>query len=223
MEYEYGPVFEELSQVGVVSYKDDHPFTGSEVLPAGHRNKPRRTLVNSAAESQYQALRIVSVPISQDALTSEQATFINGMLIPAAVAFFADTLKVFPVSGPLGRDYFCGQKWTHTDPHKCYMDASADEGACGDFVPPASHLTGKDQFGGTEYCTGATSADYNGCTSYPNPAGGGGVPNADFVLYVGARSVSPCPSSQGSGTLAFASSCQTDQYDRPTVGYVNFW
>ena len=143
------------------------------------------------------------------------------MLMPAAVAFFADTLKVFPVSGLLGRDYRCNQMYTHTDPFKCTMDASANEGSCGDLIPPASHLTGKDQFGGTEYCTGATSAAYSGCTSYPNP--GGGVPNADYVLYVGAQSVTPCPSSQGSGTLAFASSCQTDQYDRPTVGYVNFW
>ena len=229
-DYEYGPVFEEPEQVGAVYYTDAHPFAGTEALPAGHPAKsPRRILkVNSAAESQYQALRIVSVPISQDALTSEQTTFINDMLMPAAVAFFADTLKVFPVSGPLGRDHFCNSMYTHTDPYKCAMDASANAVTCGDFILPASHLTGKDQFGGSSWCTGATSADYNGCTSYPNPGGGGGgggggVPNADFVLYVGARSVSPCPSNQGSGTLAFASSCQTDQYDRPTVGYVNFW
>ena len=44
VQYEYGPVFEETSQRGVVFYKDDrHPFTGSEALPVGHRNKPRRT------------------------------------------------------------------------------------------------------------------------------------------------------------------------------------
>ena len=47
--------------------------------------------------------------------------------------------------------------------------------------------------------------------------------NADFVIYVTAQTVGSCPSEAGSGTLAFASSCRADQYDRPTFGYVNFW
>jgi leishmanolysin-like peptidase len=216
-------VIEEPEQVGAVYYTDAHPFAGTEALPAGHPAKsPRRILSsNSAAESEYQALRVVPVPISQSALTTEQATFNNDILMPTAVAFFADTLKVFPVPGPLGRDYFCNSMYTHTDPYKCAMDASTNARTCGDFILPDSHLTGKDQFGGAEYCTSATSAGYSSCTTYPNQ--GGGVPNADFVIYVGAQSVGSCPSSQGAGTLAFASSCQSDQYNRPTMGYVNFW
>ena len=31
-----------------------------------------------------------------------------------------------------------------------------------------------------------------------------------------------CPQQSGTGTLAYAGQCQTDQYDRPTVGFVNF-
>ncbi|KAJ0403536.1 hypothetical protein ATCC90586_006791 [Pythium insidiosum] len=45
-----------------------------------------------------------------------------------------------------------------------------------------------------------------------------GVPNADFILYVRAVKSKYCTDS----VLAYASSCQKDQYDRPTFGMANF-
>jgi len=42
-----------------------------------------------------------------------------------------------------------------------------------------------------------------------------GVPSADFVLYVTARPT-------GGSTLAWALTCQSDQYRRPTAGHANF-
>jgi hypothetical protein len=42
-----------------------------------------------------------------------------------------------------------------------------------------------------------------------------GVPNADFVLYVTARPAPP-------GVLAFASTCLTDEQDRPILGHANW-
>ena len=224
IEYAYAPVIAEPRSVGAVYYKDTHPFTGTEALPDGHPAKKinRRSAANNAAESEYNALRIVPEPISQEALTAAQAAFINDDLMPAAIAFFADTLKVFPVSGSLAKDYTCTLAWHHTNPSQCAMDASSNGATCGNLVNvPSAHLSGKDQFGRNSHCTDPSSASYSGCTTYPNQ--GGGVHNADFVIYVTAQSVSPCPSSLGSGTLAWSRQCQADQYDRPTMGYVNFW
>jgi leishmanolysin-like peptidase len=45
-----------------------------------------------------------------------------------------------------------------------------------------------------------------------------GVPNADFALFVTAKQTPTC----GPNTLAFASYCQHDQYDRPTIARANF-
>merc|ERR1712166_1724403 len=224
IQYTFGPVIDEPRQVGVVDYKNDaHPFTGSEALPAGHPStkRPRRAVSsNSAAESEYQAFRVVQHAVEQSALSTAEANFLNNVLMPAAIAFFADTLKVFPVSGKLGKDYHCSSSYSAPTPNKCASAITSS--TCGSLVTvPTSHLTGKDQYGGTEYCGSCSSSgSCSSCTTYDNQ--GGGVSNADFVIYVTAQTTSPCPSSSGTGTLAFASSCQTDQYDRPTVGYVNF-
>ena len=45
---------------------------------------------------------------------------------------------------------------------------------------------------------------------------GGGVVNSDFVLYISAKTIGSCPTSEGTrGTLAFAKACQMEsEYDR---------
>ena len=74
-----------------------------------------------------------------------------------------------------------------------------------------------DNYGNTKYCTDGYDTT---CTSYP--AAQTGVANADFLIYVTSQTVGSCPTTAaGSGTLAFAASCRQDQYDRPTVGFVN--
>ena len=39
---------------------------------------------------------------NQAAISAEKQTFLNDVLMPAAISFFSDTLKVFPVTGTLG-------------------------------------------------------------------------------------------------------------------------
>ncbi len=51
--------------------------------------------------------------------------------------------------------------------------------------------------------------------------GGTGIPNSDLHVFVYAENVGSCATA-GSSVLAFASSCQTDQNDRPTFGLINF-
>ncbi|RDD40190.1 Leishmanolysin-like peptidase [Trichoplax sp. H2] len=64
------------------------------------------------------------------------------------------------------------------------------------------------------YCTNAFSED--SCSTYAN---GPGVPNADFVLYVFAVDTTEC---SGGRTLAYSTSCITNDDGRPIAGFVNF-
>ena len=50
---------------------------------------------------------------------------------------------------------------------------------------------------------------------------GVGVPNTDLYVYVTAENVGNCAPT-GSLVLAYASNCQRDQLDRPTMGLINF-
>merc|ERR1719335_269927 len=43
-----------------------------------------------------------------------------------------------------------------------------------------------------------------------------------MIMYVTAKQGSSCPTGDSGGTVAYAGGCSYDQYDRPTVGYVNF-
>ncbi|EEY55218.1 leishmanolysin-like peptidase [Phytophthora infestans T30-4] len=77
---------------------------------------------------------------------------------------------------------------------------------------PADHFTS------FRYCDKCTS---NACSTdacIVTPAGTG-VPNTDFLIYVRVQDTASCKSSN---TMAYASTCQHDQYDRPTFGMVNF-
>jgi leishmanolysin-like peptidase len=50
-----------------------------------------------------------------------------------------------------------------------------------------------------------------------------GAANTDLYVFVTAEQTSHCPDpSAQSGTLAYAGSCQRDQFDRPIFGYINF-
>ncbi len=53
-----------------------------------------------------------------------------------------------------------------------------------------------------------------------------GVPNADLVIFVSGNNVSNgkqlCGNSSGSKSLAIASFCNLDQFDRPIIGFINF-
>ncbi|KAJ1475603.1 hypothetical protein T484DRAFT_1827726 [Baffinella frigidus] len=66
-------------------------------------------------------------------------------------------------------------------------------------------------------------------------SGGAGVADADLLIYVSAAADGPCADADlliyvsgaadgpcvSAGAIAYAQACQTDQLDRPVVGYVN--
>ena len=68
-----------------------------------------------------------------------------------------------------------------------------------------------------KYCTNSPT---KGCVTAPD---GGGVPNADYVLYVTAFQTPHCGKDNGeTQTLAYAGKCLKDQWDRPIAGAANF-
>jgi hypothetical protein len=103
--------------------------------------------------------------------------------------------------------------------------------------PPGAHpLCGSDEaapriprahFAPYRYCERSPTA---GCHEL---SGGGGVPRADFVLYVTAIQTARCgnagraargaaDSAHQTHTAAYAGSCARDQFDRPVAGAANF-
>eukprot|EP00656_Telonema_subtile_P051828 TRINITY_DN7072_c0_g3_i5.p1 TRINITY_DN7072_c0_g3~~TRINITY_DN7072_c0_g3_i5.p1 ORF type:complete len:1087 (+),score=149.88 TRINITY_DN7072_c0_g3_i5:225-3485(+) len=200
--YTWGP------STSVQAY-NHHPFAGQEALVTGHPARRSRlpSQDNPAGESSYEAIRVTAYPISQTGLSAAQQSFINNEIIPDAVEFLKQTLKVFPVSGNMYTDLSC-QSWYGGSFQTCSLLPDAK---CGAYVDiPSDHRSGKDQLGKDHYY------DFPDFVSYP--AAGAGVSATDFLLYVTSQAVGSC----SANVLAFASSCSTDQYDRPVVGYANF-
>ena len=57
------------------------------------------------------------------------------------------------------------------------------------------------------------------CQKCTKIQGGTGIPNADMRMYITADDTETC---QQNGILAYATTCQQDQYGRPTFGLANF-
>ena len=120
-----------------------------------------------------------------------KAAFLTQTLMPAAIAFFSSTLKVYPVSGNLKVPHTCSGN-IHGSCLQCSNTQSPQ--TCGSYVTiPADHMSTTDQMGKTKYCTGGCDSS---CTTY---SGGTGVSSADFLIYVMAQTVGPCPATAGSG------------------------
>mmetsp|Transcript_6768 Transcript_6768/g.9851 ORF Transcript_6768/g.9851 Transcript_6768/m.9851 type:complete len:1041 (-) Transcript_6768:35-3157(-) len=137
-------------------------------------------------------------------LSSQQTllSLIKDTVTPWVTAKLASFLKVVPVSGNLKLGRYCYSRWGNGN---CYGYNSPT--TCGFKTVPQAHLATEQQ------CESP-----NSCTTVQ---GGAGIANADIVLYFGAKNYGACAQS-GTSTLAFASSCSRDQYDRPIAGFVNF-
>lgn len=128
-------------------------------------------------------------------------------IVPAAIERFRLALQVVPVQGNL------------TAKRSCYMQYKTTPPVCKTFVSNETCLEmpiPPEHFGPTRQCSDCTSTNCakDPCTTTP----GQGIKNSDFLLYVRAATTSYCSGS----VLAYASSCQKDQYDRPTFGMANF-
>jgi leishmanolysin-like peptidase len=169
----------------------------------------------------YQPMRIkieyVEIDDFSTGMTPEKGTLIRDKLVPDAVAKWSSMLAVDPVIGNLFTNRECISFWTAT-------------GGCGAYA--SETLCGTGTGGETSDVKIVVNNDYmnsqllypGGPTDTPQTLPKGkGIPNTDFVIYVTAKSVQgKCPSSQGSsGTIAYAQTCQRDQYDRPIMGRMN--
>lgn len=122
-------------------------------------------------------------------------------VLVAAVHWLELALRVKPVVGRLQLAQHCDL--VSSSDGSCWQ-VSQDFQRCGDATVPREH------FADQRYC------DASGCQT---SAGGEGIPDADFALYVRARETHWC---MGGGTLAYASHCFQDEDDRPIAGYINF-
>lgn len=170
--------------------------------------------------STWAGIRIspVFLNVGSDAQMNANLTaFVTQVLVPTAIGRWSELLQVQPVQGPLFANRFCSSFYTNVQPYLC-ASYSAAEVTCnsGDGVNVAINSTylGADQYYGSNPAT----------SPRPSPLvmpAGTGLANADFGLYVTASSTSSCGSG-GSGTLAYAYTCQRDSMDRPTWGRMNF-
>ncbi|CAK4103332.1 unnamed protein product [Aphanomyces euteiches] len=161
------------------------------------------------ASNAYQKLRITPIydEDSLNALSEANATLIKSKLIADAIQFWSNTLSVVPIDGPWFAQRKCIQVWQTTPP---VCNAVESNPVCFEAPIPENH------FAPLQVCsTCPRTGCYGGdCTT----TGDSGVPNTDYVLYVRAVESPNC----AGNVLAYATSCQQDQFDRPTMGMVNF-
>lgn len=141
-----------------------------------------------------------------DLLTPDKRSVLHRIVLDA-IHQFELALLVVPVEGNLTAQHSCDVEWV-TTPATCEMFVENE--TCFEMPIPSEH------FGATRKCStclnpGCTNGD---CT-YSSAQG---VPDTDFLLYVRAANSSYCTGP----VLAFATSCQKDQFDRPTFGMANF-
>lgn len=138
--------------------------------------------------------------------TTAKAAFLTGTLVPAAIAKWQAMLNVQRVSGALLYTPRCTA--TYTSSGRCATSSAVLPGGTGEvaITVPATYLAAFTTYDG--YGVGTTSA------------AGAGLADTDFAVYVTAHSTTTCVNNPS--TLAYASTIQRDQYDRPTWARINF-
>ena len=188
----------------------NHPFEAVNLLP----ENARRT------SEYYASLRITATYDSAASFSDKGKVVANRMstanldlitrLMNRAISFWQGSLAIVRLTSPLSFPPDCVSKWTNKNAGKCAeLDAQPK---CGYSSVPASHLSA------ASVCKTCYTDGTCECESSPS---GGGVVDTDLLIYVtAAEDEEAC--SAGSQTLAYAYSCQRDQYDRPVAGTVNF-
>ena len=133
-------------------------------------------------------------------------SWLTETLLPAAVTWLEAALQVSPTTGTLKAARFCAASYS--------SGVCAEEGApptCGVAAGGGDYTIPDSMLDSLESCTTCyTNGDpCEGCTTSPAGAGATG----DFVLFVSSVTAASC----SGGTLAYASTCQRDQKDRPIL------
>ena len=193
----------------------------------------RRRRLQAAPASSFEPIRIQTVFLGEArdgsgaVVTNTIRDYLRDHIVAAAVENWQAMLNVVRVSGRLYAARSCKASYTSAPlTGECGEYKTADDYFCGydgsalnsDMAIPIGDYAGAQEYF-TGACTSTTSTA--GCTTATLPARTG-VADADFVLFVTAVQTSNCPAQGAAGTLAYASTCQRDQNDRPTWGRVNF-
>ena len=224
---EHNCVHDSLKQVHRTSpqqYRDP----GWDALPGGGRIRRRRL-----AQEEWGQLRIATY-YNLDGTNPVKEAYVRDSVVPQAVQLLEAALRVDSVVGNLFAARPCYSYWTASG--TCY--SFQDPPYCGHTQLPESHI------GDTTYCLDGPAS---GCST--EPAGGDGVPDADFLIYVTVQQTTTCGTNTLACTLLLgeeiggvalqsfglcvhhrthtlpptdAASCSSDQFDRPTHAYFNF-
>ncbi|DAZ98816.1 TPA: hypothetical protein N0F65_000972 [Lagenidium giganteum] len=198
------------------AYHPDHPFRVAErrrlqedqQVDDGITNTQHYDTASSSSYALYAPIRITPY-YDNDTINllpaSQQDVLFR--LVPDAIRRFRSMLSVVPVQGNLMAKRSCVVQY-QTTPIVCKTVQTQEQ--CLEMPIPSDH------FGPTLVCSTCVSAGCSRgkCSTIP----GQGVPDSDFVIYVRAVNTTFC----NGQVLAYASSCQKDQYDRPTFGMANF-
>ena len=164
----------------------------------------------------WEPIRLITreVPGALDTLSPAARTFLTSELLPSAIAWIESALSVVPVSGKLHASRGCSSLFPGTPP----VCAATRSNTCGAQPDGGNAPIPDDLLDEQRVCTscyGDSCSDTNSvCSTLPAGAGVEG----DFVLMLSAVNTAAC----GGATLAYASTCQRDQLDRPIFGDVNF-
>ena len=173
---EHNCVHDSLKQVHRTSpqqYRDP----GWDALPGGGRIRRRRL-----AQEEWGQLRIATY-YNLDGTNPVKEAYVRDSVVPQAVQLLEAALRVDSVVGNLFAARPCYSYWTASG--TCY--SFQDPPYCGHTQLPESHI------GDTTYCLDGPAS---GCST--EPAGGDGVPDADFLVYVTVQQTTTC----GTNTLA---------------------
>uniref|UniRef100_A0A6I8PNS1 Leishmanolysin-like peptidase n=1 Tax=Ornithorhynchus anatinus TaxID=9258 RepID=A0A6I8PNS1_ORNAN len=132
-------------------------------------------------------------------------------LFPQAVSYLEETFQVRRPSGTILLSRQCTSNEflrKRGDPHRYCRGACAQLTRCGPVTVPEGHL---------QQCRSCSEGEWQCGPS--GPPDGEGVRDADFVLYVSARTTARCLRQT---VIAYAAYCQQEAHtDRPVAGYAN--
>ncbi|KAL0808932.1 hypothetical protein ABMA28_012593 [Loxostege sticticalis] len=176
-------------------------------------------------------------------LEAEKFDMINNTILPEAVRFWEQALKVRKTGGPIKLNRKCPTRQVFVRGGRSHcIDACNAETMCGEVRVPEHHLNPCYVCNSTghncralprtriptpeEESTEITGNALNFGTELPPPEPSeeepepNGVENTDFVLYVSAVETERCKRGL---TVAYASHCQQESaLDRPVAGHANF-
>ena len=155
------------------------------------------------SDQTFLPIRISSTFHDVDNTSPDAYNLVMSSLMPDAIEWLSKSLLTRSVAGNLSAVKVC------TDAFSNGVCRTAVSQTCGHVAIPDEYSQPM------QVCSECNSSGCSGCEMTP---GGAGIPNTDFHVLVTAYQSSYCTD----GVLAYAATCQRDQFDRPIFGFANF-